>query len=236
MRAVADHADALLFTSEAMRASFAVNARRMGLPVPRSWVLPPGIEEVFGAGGGVRAIRSTRPYFVVCGNIEARKNHLMLFDVWRAMTAELGERAPRLVVVGRRGWHAENVIDALDRSPLMGRGVLEVSGLGTAGLAALLASSHGLLMPSFAEGFGIPIAEALACGVPVVCSDIPAHREVGGGRAVYLDPIDGLGWMRTIQRLAAGPAPAGTTTATVLRWPQHFERLDDLLAELRDVR
>jgi glycosyltransferase involved in cell wall biosynthesis len=232
MTAVARHADALLFTSQAMQASFAFHARRAGLRVPASLVLPPGIEEVFCGGGDLPPIRPARPYFVVCGNIEARKNHLMLVNIWRTMAAADGEAAPRLVVAGRRGWHAESVISALDRSPLMGTHIFEVAGLGTAGLAALLAGARALLMPSFTEGYGMPVAEARACGVPVVCSDIPSHREVGGPDAIYLDPIDGLGWIHEIRRLAAAP-PAPRRPDAVMRWPQHFARLGDFLAELR---
>lgn len=55
--------------------------------------------------------------------------------------------------------------------------------------AALIAGAHGLIMPSFAEGFGIPIIEALAANTPVLCSDIPVFREVAGELADYFDPF-----------------------------------------------
>ncbi len=51
-------------------------------------------------------------------------------------------------------------------------------------------------MPSFAEGFGLPVAEALQLGTPVLCSDIAAHREIAEGVAEFIDPLDGPGWMQ----------------------------------------
>jgi glycosyltransferase involved in cell wall biosynthesis len=53
-------------------------------------------------------------------------------------------------------------------------------------------------MPSFAEGYGMPVAEALSVGTPVICSDIAALREVGGLVPDYLDPLDGPGWRAAI--------------------------------------
>ncbi len=64
-----------------------------------------------------------------------------------------------------------------------------------------------MLMPSFAEGFGMPVVEALAAGVPVICSDIMAHREVGGDAPDYLDPLDGLGWMKAILNYSQPDSP-----------------------------
>jgi glycosyltransferase involved in cell wall biosynthesis len=55
--------------------------------------------------------------------------------------------------------------------------------------AALIAEAHGLIMPSLAEGFGVPIIEALAANTPVLCSDIPVFREVAGDLADYFDPF-----------------------------------------------
>ncbi len=93
---------------------------------------------------------------------------------------------------------------------------------------SLLLGARALLLPSFAEGFGLPLAEALALGVPAICSDINALREVGGDVPEFLDPLDGPAWMQAIedytradstrrdaqlQRLQAWQAPT---------WPAHM--------------
>jgi glycosyltransferase involved in cell wall biosynthesis len=65
-------------------------------------------------------------------------------------------------------------------------------------LAALLTGARALVLPSFAEGFGLPLAEALALGVPALCSDIAAFREVGGDVPDYIDPRHPAGWRSAV--------------------------------------
>ncbi len=69
------------------------------------------------------------PYFVVCSTIEPRKNHLLLLHVWRELVRRDGADAPKLVIVGSRGWKFEAVAALLDRSPALRGHVVEVSGL-----------------------------------------------------------------------------------------------------------
>jgi glycosyltransferase involved in cell wall biosynthesis len=60
-------------------------------------------------------------------------------------------------------------------------------------------------MPSFAEGYGLPVAEALTAGIPVLASDLPSFRAMGEG-VIRLNPLDGLGWLAAIRRLSEAPA------------------------------
>jgi glycosyltransferase involved in cell wall biosynthesis len=141
------------------------------------------------------------PYFVCVGTIEPRKNHLLLLNLWRRMAerAVPGQLVPKLVLVGRRGWENENVVDMLDRCPELSGHVIEASRMPDGDVEDLIAGARALLLPSFAEGYGMPVAEALAMGVPVLCSDLAAHREVGGSAPEYLDPLDGPGWLVAIE-------------------------------------
>ncbi len=144
------------------------------------------------------------PYFVCLGTIEARKNHLLLLNIWREWAEQRGSAAlPKLVIIGRRGWENEQVVDMLDRCPALKGHVEELSGLPDARMRALLAGAQALLLPSFAEGFGMPVTEALALGTPVICSDLPALREAGGDVPDYLHPLDGIGWHNAIIEYSA---------------------------------
>lgn len=152
-----------------------------------------------------------RPYFVCLGTIEPRKNHLLLLHLWRHLAETLPpESVPRLIVIGRRGWENEQVIDMLERCPALVGHVEELGGCPDARLSALLRGARALVMPSFAEGYGMPVAEALSVGTPVIASDLAALREVGGDVPDYLDPLDGPGWKAMVlDHATRGPAWTG---------------------------
>lgn len=173
-------------------------------------------------------------YFVVCGTIEPRKNHLLLVKVWHELVRLRGERAPRLVIVGSPGRGARGVIRTLERCPPLQGKIIFARGLSSAGLRRLIAHAEALLMPSFAEGFGLPVIEALAVGTPVIASDLPAHREVAGDLAVYRDPADGPGWLTDICMFAdANPAAAEirrrVSAYRPTTWREYFARIERFL-------
>ena len=187
---------------------------------------------------GAAAAASEPPYFVCVATIEPRKNHLLLLNVWRRLVEQRGPAAPTLHLVGKRGWENEQVVDMLERCvPLQGR-VIEHSRMPDYAMHRLVGGARALLLPSFAEGFGMPVAEALAAGVPVIVSDLPALREVGGDAPDYLDPIDGPVWLRTIEDYAE---PASARRAAQLArlqnwraatWDDHFTAVLELIDAL----
>lgn len=180
---------------------------------------------------------STHPYFVILGTVEPRKNHLLLLNVWRRLAQEIAT-PPKLLIIGSRGWDNEQVVDVLDRSILVRPHVIEVSHLDDHGLLKILANSRGLLMPSFAEGYGLPIVEALSLSVPVVASDIPVFHEVSQGRAILIHPLDGLGWKRAVEGLSSSDSPLATqarVAAAAFRppsWGGYFASISRFLSEL----
>jgi glycosyltransferase involved in cell wall biosynthesis len=116
--------------------------------------------------------------------------------------------------------------------------VIEVSGLPTPSVKRLLLESRALLMPSFAEGYGLPIVEALSAGVPVIASDIPVFREIGHGRLMTIDPTDGPRWRAAINAFIKEDSPERAACLCKLEeysppdWPGCFDKVEAFLDDL----
>lgn len=209
--------------------------RRVGLTMPRTEVVPLPVDDNFREQPHSDKALSSHPYFVVCGTIEPRKNHLLLLNVWRELAVAKESRCPKLVIVGGRGWHNANVIDMLERCEPIAPYVIEVSGLSTPGLKRLLNNSRGLLMPSFAEGFGLPVAEACAAGCPALVSDIPVFHQFRQESMQFIDPLDGLAWMKTVLDLSSASPAQRSTDFRRAGWSaeRFFEQIRELVSQAR---
>ncbi|HEX2939942.1 MAG TPA: glycosyltransferase, partial [Rhodopila sp.] len=106
----------------------------------------------------------------------------------------------------------------LDRCTMLRGHVVERGTVPDRALTALMRGARALLMPSFTEGFGLPVAEALALGTPVICSDLPALRETGGAVPEYLDPLDTPGWEAAILDYAADAPRRAAQVARMPLW------------------
>ena len=229
-------ADAVIVNSTVTREGFAPYLARAGR-APPVVVAPFGVNLTAGIQAEPPPVKP--PYFVCIGTIEARKNHLLLLNLWRQLTEELGDAAPCLVLIGQRGWETESAIDMLERCPALRGVVFERTNVPDDEAARLVQGARALLLPSFAEGFGFPLVEALALGVPVLCSNLAAFRENGGDVPEYLDPLDGLGWRSAVIDYALPASPR--RAAQLLRlsgwrapsWEDHFAVVDALIAETR---
>ena len=233
---VSAHASLAIVNSQDSRRAVTAAMAERKLRAPAIEVVPLAVDAAFAAAGRVGAARPQIPYFVYVGTIEPRKNLLFLLAVWRRLAERWAEKTPRLVIAGRRGWENENIVDLLDRSRQLAPFVAEASDLTDAGLARLMADSAGLVAPSFAEGFGLPVVESLAAGAPAIVSDIAAHREAGGDYAVYADTIDGPAWIGAIEALLDERSDfrrerlAKIAGFRPLAWAEHVERARELMA------
>ena len=157
-----------------------------------------------------------RPWVLHVGACIPRKRIDVLLDV----CAEVRKTFPDLRLVKVSGAWTAAQRDRIDRLGLAGA-IIHVSGLDRAGLAEVYRRAPVVLMPSEAEGFGLPVIEALACGAAVVASNIPALREAGGPAAVYAPVGDVEAWSAAIAKLLANPS-AAPPRAERLAWAGRF--------------
>jgi glycosyltransferase involved in cell wall biosynthesis len=177
------------------------------------------------------------PYFVALGTIEARKNLELLLDVWQELAGLANRGTPRLVVIGQRGLRHEATKARMAAPPLRDF-VIELNGCNDRDMTRWLRHARALLFPSFEEGYGLPLAEALALGTPAIVSDLPAFKEIAGDVAEYAGPRDAGRWSELIVEYAR---PDSERRAGQLRrlagfraptWEGHFEQVDAFLARL----
>jgi hypothetical protein len=228
-------ASALLLNSHSTLGTLREFARSRGLPVPPARVVPlaPGLKHEKNQRRLLAA-----PYFLVVSTIEPRKNLTMLLQVWRRLAERMGADAPRLVLVGQRGWECENVVDILERCEMLRGLVIELPRCPDDELSSWIDHAQALLFPSFAEGFGLPLLEALQAGRPVIASDLPVFRELAGDVPDYLDPLDGMAWLDRIQDYATHDSPARSAQMKrmvnfrTIDWSDHFATVDSLIEDL----
>jgi glycosyltransferase involved in cell wall biosynthesis len=239
LETMVQHARAIITTTTQVAQRVQDEYRDRGIaPVPiHTEPLASPLEEADEIKGEHATLVSGISYFVAISTIEPRKNHSLLIHVWRELI-QLGIAMPKLVIVGKRGWESEQTFRELDRAPDLQRHIIEVSSLPSAHLRSLIKNARALLMPSFAEGYGLPIVEALSLRTPVVCSDIPVFREVSQKKALLISPLDGKGWLKAIESMTrADSLLRGQLLAKALEfkpptWCAYFQNVEKFLDTL----
>lgn len=141
-------------------------------------------EETTVASDAVKAIEAG-PYVLMVGTIEPRKNHALVLD---AFDAELFDKGLNLVFAGGLGWNMQEFQKRIDEHPKLKKQFFVLHGMNDASIDYLYRNAYCVAFPTFNEGFGLPIIEAFQRGTPVLASDIPVLREVGGEFCEYFDP------------------------------------------------
>jgi glycosyltransferase involved in cell wall biosynthesis len=178
--------------------------------------------------------RIGRPFFLTAGSFNPRKN---LLRVCRAF-AGLLERIPHsLVLVGSRGWDDEAVWEELGSPQLRGR-VHPLGFVDDRELCALYAAADGLIFASLFEGFGLPAAEAMGAGCPVIAANATSLPEVVGKAGILVDPLDTAAIAAAMSRLAkeaglrAELAAKGRERARMFSWSTACEGTTAVYREL----
>lgn len=228
------HAAGIISTSAAAGTSVQRALRQRGRNDITVETMPLPVAPIFLDRPAPNGALARQTYFVICGAIEPRKNHRLLLGVWRKLVARHGAHAPKLVIAGSPARGAVPILRAFASCAELQDHLVIASGLSSPALRDLIAHSAALLMPSLAEGFGLPIIEALSLGTPVIASDIPAHREAGGDFAAYCDPTDEAAWLGQIDRLTGDRGHAAALRRKIDAYEpttprQHQERIASFL-------
>jgi glycosyltransferase involved in cell wall biosynthesis len=171
-------------------------ARLLGLDADRIEVIYPGVPEVY---FGAQARPSEKPYVLYLGAIEPRKNVDTLLDAWEGFRLR-GDFD--LIVVGASGWAGEKTLARLAARP---KGVRYLGYVPEDELPGLTAGASAFVYPSLYEGFGFPVAQAMAAGVPVITSNTSCLPEVAGGGALLVDPRSAAEIQGAMERLLTSP-------------------------------
>ena len=236
MRNILASAVGVIGNSQATLDSLRAFAAGLSMGMPAELAAPLG-NEIRPARLG-KSVEPGRPTFVVLGTIEARKNHLMLLRVWERLIAALGDAAPLLLIIGQRGWECDDVFALLDGNASLRRAVIEVGRCTDEELSTHLAKARALLFPSLAEGYGLPLVEALSSGVPVIASDLPVFREIGQGIPEFLLPEGDVAWEAIIREYALPESAARQAQKDRMpkyrspTWAGHFASVNTWLAAL----
>lgn len=180
-------ADALIAISECTKADA---VRILGLAPQKIEVIYPGVaDEFFRVPENTRAriglaYDLPKPYILFVGTIEPRKNVTTLLDAWELLRPDL-RNSFDLVLIGGPGWGDPGVLNRLRAGAA---GARYLGYVREEDLPAFIAGAAAFIYPSLYEGFGLPVAQAMAAGVPVVTSNISSLPEIAGDAALLVEP------------------------------------------------
>jgi glycosyltransferase involved in cell wall biosynthesis len=182
--------------------------REAGAPVPRMEVIRLG-DNLPAVTGGVRPEINElcRRKFMLCvATLERRKNHRVLYHALRLMCQALPEKSvPLLVFAGKPGWGVSDLLSDIALDPVTQGHIKLLHGASDAELAELYRHAVCCLFPSYYEGWGLPVAEALAHGKVVLASNTSSLPEIGDDLVTYLDPLNPHEWARAMEEQMTNP-------------------------------
>ena len=154
-----------------------------------------------------RRIRVTygikRDYLLALGSIQPRKNLVRLIGAYSSLWYEKRD-LPQLVLAGKRGWLEAETIRAAEESAAR-KDILFIGYVPEADLPALYSGAIGFVYPSYFEGFGLPVLEAMRCGAPVIAGNRTSLPEIVGEAGLLVDPFDEAALVQALAELIENP-------------------------------
>ncbi len=229
-------ADTFLVSTSSTAAELQKIQQRLGFERQAISVLPLGFnfhqvkQPVSEISDSVKKIKASGPYILCVGTIEIRKNHQVILD---AFDERLHQDGFQLVFAGRNGWMADELMSRIMRHPLRGKGFYFLENLNDASIDALYRNAFLTVSASFVEGFGLPLIESLMRGTPVIASDIPVFREIGGGFCDYFDPLQTNDLIQKIERYLHDPLRYAEKKASLSKFkPVTWDEAADAFSEV----
>lgn len=185
-----------------------------------------------------------KEYFLFLGNLEPRKNLVRLIQAYKIFLQQYcgnQNNIPLLVIAGGKGWMYQEIFNEVKRSNLEER-VIFIGYVSDREIAALMAGAQIFCFPSLYEGFGMPVLEAMACGTPVLVSDIPALKEIvgdAGKRVNALSVIEIAKGMRELyfsKELQSIFYERGKERVSYFSWETASKKLYQVYQELKESR
>jgi glycosyltransferase involved in cell wall biosynthesis len=240
-RAVLPICELVLAISEHTKKDLALWLKQQKLAVPRT--------ETFRLGDDFKQAQPVRPQteefisnikdkdFILCvGTVEVRKNHTLLYYVYK-LARQRHLALPKLAIVGRRGWKTEDIYEIITSDPETKSDLIFLHGLTDEELAWMYQNCLFSVYPSFYEGWGLPVAESLARGVPCIASNTSSIPEIAGGLIDYFSPASTDECLRAIESLLdpakLAKAKKRASSYKPASWDQTFELVDKFIKEIK---
>lgn len=172
------------------------------------------------------------PYFLCTSTLEPRKNMLSVIQAFKQFCQKFPESTINLVLVGSQGWggEPEKIFDEIKEKS--GR-IFATGFISDSMLSTLYSHCQGFIFPSFDEGFGMPVIEAMSCGAPIITSNISSMWEIGEGYAIGVNPYSTQDLLEGMIRLTKSDEVSHFKERSLLRsldysWSKHANALLDL--------
>jgi glycosyltransferase involved in cell wall biosynthesis len=166
--------------------------------------------------------------FLVCGTLESRKNHSLILDAFDILWNQ--GKDLHLIFIGRYGWKTGALIKRLKEHPELNKRLYVITNSSDEELQFAYRSAKALIFASRAEGFGLPLVEALNCHLPVICSDIPIFHEIAGNNASFFDVNSARDLADRVNEFAQ--RRHSVPVDSQLKWPSWEESIRDLFSKI----